>query len=680
MKRKIFFKVTTAVVLSAMMVFATGCSDKDYYNPDEGKDEPKSIDEYFDFSTRADVTIDLNYGFPGYKALFNIYTENPLEEDGFTLKSNLEPVYKAFTKEDNTFSGKVSLPTAAKKVYLYTNSVGLPHCVELNIVGGRIAFNNETATRADEMQHTSPCVKIEGNRVTITNNKLHALYTHMSSSLVPSNNKVSGLYGTVGSTTNISSTATASTIGALMGRVNAALRAGNTSAGKQDNSALIRSAEITNITVKKFAADGITPIKDAHIDLVTLSPNPGWINALGYYYYKSDETPTAAEIKALPKFMVFPKLTNTNPAAGVKVRLQFFGENYNENGTDDFPAGYTIGWCLMADLGDKSSVSTMNTEINAALSGNKVVYSNYFRANQVREGFITILDQVSGKLILGIEDTSFQDMNGKYSDKSYEDMLFYVDADPIEAITGTDIPVITPEEILSTETTYGTLAFEDIWPTGGDYDMNDVVVEYSSAVTFNQDNEIKKIVDTFKPVHDGAIYRNAFGYVIGNAVGDINEGESNYSVKEENNQFILFPNAKEAQGQLFNLTREFAEGAYPNKANYSRNYNPFIVVNYEAGKKNRTEVHLPKTKITSWADPSQVGVDDDAYFIDKDGTHPFAIDLPSHSAKETIGKYKVPVERTSISIAYPQFDAWVTSNGANNTEWYKNPASNQVQE
>lgn len=44
--------------------------------------------------------------------------------------------------------------------------------------------------------------------------------------------------------------------------------------------------------------------------------------------------------------------------------------------------------------------------------------------------------------------------------------------------------------------------------------MNDVVVEYNRAIYFNTENMINKIVDTFTPTHDGAMYDNAFAYQI----------------------------------------------------------------------------------------------------------------------------------------------------------------------
>lgn len=51
---------------------------------------------------------------------------------------------------------------------------------------------------------------------------------------------------------------------------------------------------------------------------------------------------------------------------------------------------------------------------------------------------------------------------------------------PNEAIQDPDRPVIDPDEpeVSETENTYLSFAYEDIWPSGGDYDLNDVIIEY----------------------------------------------------------------------------------------------------------------------------------------------------------------------------------------------------------
>ena len=41
---------------------------------------------------------------------------------------------------------------------------------------------------------------------------------------------------------------------------------------------------------------------------------------------------------------------------------------------------------------------------------------------------------------------------------------------------------------------------KDIWPNGGDYDLNDVIIEHKRAISFNSNNYVLKVEDTFVPV------------------------------------------------------------------------------------------------------------------------------------------------------------------------------------
>ncbi len=75
-------------------------------------------------------------------------------------------------------------------------------------------------------------------------------------------------------------------------------------------------------------------------------------------------------------------------------------------------------------------------------------------------------------------------------------------ADPIEAITP-DIPDVKPtdpddSDIVAEITYRGILTFEDLWPYRGDFDMNDVVVEYESTVGYNRANEVLRTIDNIR--------------------------------------------------------------------------------------------------------------------------------------------------------------------------------------
>ena len=71
--------------------------------------------------------------------------------------------------------------------------------------------------------------------------------------------------------------------------------------------------------------------------------------------------------------------------------------------------------------------------------------------------------------------------------------------------------------------------------------MNDVIVEYNRAIYFNTENMINKIVDTFTPTHDGAMYDNAFAYQIdGGQFGKVTSDKSG----ERNVFYYCIPKCK----------------------------------------------------------------------------------------------------------------------------------------
>ena len=79
----------TFVLFSATLWMAS-CVD-DVYNPNNGKNSTKTAEEYFDFTTRADVGLNVDLGSLGAYALIEIYTEFPYEvsENGSYTKREL---------------------------------------------------------------------------------------------------------------------------------------------------------------------------------------------------------------------------------------------------------------------------------------------------------------------------------------------------------------------------------------------------------------------------------------------------------------------------------------------------------------------------------------------------------------------------------------------------------------
>ena len=656
------------LVSGALLCMMASCVDKEPTAVGGGMPTPAEIS---DFSTENEVALNIDYGYAGYSANFKLYIENPYNEDG--TKKDVEPYYGGFTDENSRYQATVTLPAYVETVYLCSNSYGIPRCLELKVENNAVTYKYELpelpGTLVTRAGSEDPCYSVsKADRIS---KYLYALYTDISrysyvnkTSYWAYNENVSGLYAVDLSYETAN----------LLRRVQNSLtdKRGN----KKDNSQYTSDSEDTNVTIP--ATYNGEELESCHLDLVFLSATGEYENAMGYYYYKTGTTP---DVRNIPKYVVFPLTTDGNPDHPVKARLQFYGENYNEKGTDDFPGGYTIGWVLFPNLdrtvdswwpfgSGKNSwdIDVINKGITEVYSDNMAIYSNSEYNHSQKKGCITLNDPDSGRVIIGFED---QTNNPKGSDKSFDDILFYVESNP-DVIQNPDRPDIPEEPEEPTEDSYtetATIAFEDIWPTGGDYDLNDVVVEQTHTVTHNSNGYITKIEDAFKVVNlkGSADYTDAFGFTVtSSTVGAV----TGAAAIEESNQFIMFTDAQSSIGETYTLTRTFKDGELAHKG-FDDEFNPFIVINYVAGSKNRKEVHLPKMAATSWADASQQGQADDAYYVNKNGKYPFAISLAGVTGWEPV------TETVTIGSEgeYPTYNNWVEAGcptSGQYADWYKN--------
>ena len=271
---------------------------------------------------------------------------------------------------------------------------------------------------------------------------------------------------------------------------------------------------------------------------------------------------------------------------------------------------------------------------------------------------VRFISEKGGGVVVGFQNNNiaiaFEDF---MDDQNFTDVVFSLKANP----EITNVPPVD-EDLNTTIEKTGVYAFEDEWPKAGDYDMNDVIVEYERKVYFDKKNIVTKIVDEFTPVHDGATYVNAFAYQIDAAqIGDKITLPEGAILEKETSSIIVMSNAKQNIGNKYVVTREF-NGSF--LKNQLLSYNPYIIVKYSQGKRNRTEVHLPKHKATAYANQSLIGSNDDAYYIDRKGAYPFAIDIPM------LGFTPV-TERNRIDSQYPGFATWAKSMGNDCKDWYK---------
>jgi hypothetical protein len=657
-----------ATTLLASVAFY-GCigHDIDLYVPptDGDSDNVASIDEYFDFNTTAIVDVNVNYGKQNAQTLLQFYAENPMvmDEDSNTYSIQGTPICSIFTDDNGQFNGQIELPTCLDYVFVYSPYWGAPMLVEAEVVNGRINVNTSAATTRALPAQTR-----------VAENPSYEDFGDGFYTLVKWNK-----YGKITDYNGLFSEGPFS--GAFINGIRRALWNGqDIKPNKLDNSQYTAATDKTNTSVLATVVDenGVTQTVESAVITLNFLFEAGWFeSSLGYYYYKTDACPSnASQVK---KFILIPNVSIAyNAPYGVKgydnfdaglapmqtnTSVTLLYEDENGQLTPNFPPGYTIGYFLISNgfnsaTGDiKLSGSVHGQAINVFYSNNE------WNASQTKR-FISA-SAPDGTIIYGVEDGQ---------DKSYDDAVFTISSSPNIAIHQPDRKPLNPTEFTLTyfDDVQRTYAFEDVWPTGGDYDMNDVVVQHRSEVEMDNQNNVYTVKDYFTPVQQwgAARFTNAFAVQLGSQTGNTHTFPTGSIWEESRGSLILFTDANAARNKTFTVVRDFKGFITKDQLKTSvEALNPFIISQYKAGDSERTEVHMPKLSATSRVDSSLTGSADDAYYVDKDGKHPFAISVP--------GLEYIPAnEGVMIDKHYPEFTDWVTSNGTNNKNWWKHPVEN----
>lgn len=676
-------KFSVKMVWIALLAGIASCQEKDLYDPTYGEqDQLKPVDEYFDFSMRADVDAEFSLGKYGKHALIELYAENPftVKNNYYAKKDEVEALFKIYADADGNWKGKIVLPKAVTKLYLCPNNLGLPVVEEVNVENGSIKYVYKASVRSAATRSTangsSPIYVVDEDK------KMYSLCQWGV------NGQIKAPEGYV-----IDGNLDADWVRSIQRVFWNGQDSRPANNKEMDNSKYETDVAHVNTTIASQVKneDGtVSTITEASVYFTFLAESAWNQNVIGYYYYPKDQVPASAD--NVKKFIIFPNVSesgnvpflmqdyendkycepekdtskqwlyrkmNAPLKLGDKVKLLF----QNEDGTvsDKFPAGYTIGYFLISNgYGNGYGEDHRPYDVNLTpdYMGNLgYIYSNQAWNTNGKSSFISLTDRETNRVVYGIEDGT---------DTSYEDVLFIVETDPAGAIYDPDRPVVPPvNPVEVTDKRSGTLLFEDIWPSGGDYDMNDVIVEYTQNIIFeldsNENNIVKKIVDEFTPVWNGATYTNAFAYQIDAAqVGTLALPEG--AVYEEDvHSIVVYADNLKSLNKKFTITRTF-NGEL--KKEDIKAYNPYIIVHYQAGASNRQEVHLPKMLPTDRADKSLNYTGDDAYYIDKGGKYPFAMDVP-------VLNFTPVTERSRIGSAgeYSGFNHWV--NGESGYEsWY----------
>lgn len=430
----------------------------------------------------------------------------------------------------------------------------------------------------------------------------------------------------------------------------------------------------------------------------------GYKNVLGYYTYDKNNPPTKISDIEASMTIIYPNASYAGSGGGL-----YSGDKVK---IGNFSANQAIGWFILSDgyswptLRNGNwrffSHPNLNPEANASL----------------RQHNVLLYDDASDRLIMGFEDIK-RDESG--CDNDFNDVLFYVTANPFAAIVVNNVapldsaadadkdgvtdtfdeyktdPLRAFNNYTPAKNIYGTLAFEDLWPARGDYDFNDLVVDYNFNTVTNAQNNVVEMFADIKVRAVGGSFVNAFGFqlpVAASAVSSVTghkltEGYINLSANgtESGNSkatIIAFdnpikvingggvtvntiPGSTYYEPKSVSLKITFAS-AISKTALGTAPYNPFIVVNKVRGK----EVHLPGSAPTDLADPSFFGKDDDRTVIAQGRYYKSSKNLPW--AVHFGESFDYPVEKTEITSSYNYFAPWAESNAGVYKDWYNDKA------
>ncbi len=261
---------------------------------------------------------------------------------------------------------------------------------------------------------------------------------------------------------------------------------------------------------------------------------------------------------------------------------------------------------------------------------------------------------------------------------------------------------------------FSTLLCEDLWPNRGDFDFNDLVVDYRLLVVANAENNIVELKFEIVTRAIGGSFHNGFACelteidaasiisVTGNKLNGkvfkvrgngTEEGPAYASIPffDDAYNVLTYPggtggintNPASPNAAYDSMTvvvtfmdkgQPAAGGAilYENFIKINR-INPYLVVNQDRNK----EIHLIDKKPTSMASPKMFGTGDDASEPNSNRYYRSQNNLPWMISVSRSIPYAA--EKVEFSNAFPYFVKWAESEGRSYEDWfldrsgYRNP-------
>lgn len=462
--------------------------------------------------------------------------------------------------------------------------------------------------------------------------------------------------------------------------------------------------------------------QDSDVYVSFISEGAGYRNSVGYFVYDPANPPRYPS--EVSEKILFANTSMPAPLDAATGNLQ------NTANLGRIPAGKALGFFIVSD-GFSNTGRMVNGSRIAGVRDNvnpKWVFYTLRNLNPEKPSaqnlnvHTVMLKDMSDaspgyqRLIIGFEDIN-REVGG---DHDFNDVVLAVHVLPRTAIANIDTlqPLASPTEAdtdgdgvkdsldefpadatrafsryYPTRDSFGTLAYEDLWPVRGDYDMNDMVMRYRSREVLNAARQVVSIELDYRFDARGASIDSGFAVqfpginasTVRSATLAVGTGAAQPLTSEAGQSLATFVLFTSGQSELpgastacpfANTQAECAK--VPTKsyrvvinfatpqagANFSSPYNPFIFRTAERG----LEVHLPGRAPTALANSVLLRTGDDrtvvgtgSTYVDANG-RPWAMEMPV--------EWKYPNETIDLTLPYPNMALWASSAGTSRTDWY----------
>ncbi|MES2388794.1 MAG: LruC domain-containing protein [Bacteroidota bacterium] len=668
---KYFTRVGAALMVSALMF---SCKPETSDPTGTGND---NLPADFKYNTVRNIDLSLNAttldGVKMQGAGIKIYTRRMVNE--FGVVSYDGELAAGAVDESGTFNAAFQSATTIDTVYAVTGYPGLLSEVKISVKAGGSISGNMVPVMLPSTERTNANVNCDGNGYNILtcwdNNGVPVQNDVIKPAVTIPNSMLQNIYNTLPEGKNIS-------------------------AAPDRTNLLVENADLV---LTQSAAVYVTFVSEA----------AGNQNAFGFFAYDNDKIPSGPnDVNKIPQrnMLVFPNSSlpgsGGNLQSGFKIKLGTFTNR-------------SVGFFCANNGWDQSSKKVKNNvELYYSRSSwNPEVAAG---ANDKRHHMVLLEDPETHKIVCGVED-----LNRKTggSDHDFNDILFIIETEPAGAFNSALIPDILPANDTDQDganndidqyptdptrafnnyspnaTDFSALCYEDLWPSMGDFDMNDMVVRYNYNLVTSASNKAVELKAKFRVDAIGASYRNGFGVQFGVPPGGVTgvtysdagrAGTGLETAVTDKATVNIFTDAfkmvswgggsfyktiqaeKLGTSHLQEVTVTFKPNTYTAAQLGAQPYNPFIYTN----KNRASEVHLPDNAPTMAANLSLFGTAGDksnpatGKYYRASNNMPFALHIPV---------FNYPTEKSDIRKTYLRFKDWAQSSGTSYADWYSNTNS-----